>query len=122
MRLFTVATILVISFAASAAAQTVITGPGTYNRVGGTIYGPNGQTQSQIGSTTYLNNGGNTTTYNRIGGTTYGSNGTTYNNVGGTTYGSNGTTSNTIGNTTYINGPNGQHTTCQHIGSATYCN
>ena len=119
MRLAIFAGVLIAASSMSASAQTVITGPGTYNQVGGTTYGPNGSTQQQVGGTTYMNSG---TTYNQIGNTTYGSNGTTFNQVGNTTYGSNGTTSNTVGNTTYINGPNGQSRTCQHVGISTYCN
>jgi hypothetical protein len=123
MRLAMFAAALIAASVMSANAQTVITKPGVYNNVGGTTFGPGGQTQQRIGGTLFHNDGnGNTTTYNKIGGTTFGSDGTTYNKVGGTTFGSNGTTSNTIGGTTFINGPNGKTTVCQTIGTSTFCN
>jgi hypothetical protein len=56
-------TLLCISLASVAAiAQT------SYNRIGNTTYGSNGQTYQQIGNTTYGSDG---TTASRIGNSTY---------------------------------------------------
>ena len=99
--------------ATAGAGGVYASGSGTYQRIGNTTYGPNGQTWQQIGNTTYGPNG----TYQRIGNTTFGPSGT-YQHIGNTTYGPNGQTWQRIGNTTY--GPGGQ--TIQRIGNTSYVN
>ena len=86
----------------------------TYQTIGSTVFGSNGNTYQNIGNTTFGSDG---TTYQSIGNTTFGSDGTTYQPIGNTTFGSDGTTSTTIGNTTF--GSNG--TTCNTIGETVFC-
>ncbi|HHK6005423.1 TPA: hypothetical protein ACQWGN_001451 [Neisseria subflava] len=59
----------------------------------------------------------NDTTYTQIGNTTYGNDGSSYTRIGNTTYGNDGSSYTTIGNTTY--GSDGS--SCTQIGSQIYC-
>jgi hypothetical protein len=114
-----------IGFVASAAtAQTVYTGPGTYQQIGPFTYGPSGSTQQQIGPYTYVTpkSGQPTVSYQQIGPYTYGSNGSSYQQIGQYGYGNDGTTTQQIGDFTYIHTPGGSTVTCQQIGMQTYCN
>lgn len=91
----------------------------TYQRIGNTTYSSTGQSYQQIGNQVYGSDG---TTYNRSGNATYTNDGRSYQHIGNQTYGSDGTTANRVGNSTYINSPSGHTTTCQRIGSQTFCN
>ena len=108
----------------AAVAQTVYTGPGTYQNIGPNTYGPDGSIQQHVGTMTYVTpgNGGPTQTYQHIGPNTYGSDGSTHQQIGQFGYGSDGTTTQTIGQFTYIHKPDGTTATCQQIGNQTYCN
>jgi hypothetical protein len=113
-----------LAAASAALAQTVYTGPGTYQQIGPFTYGPNGSQQQQIGSFTYVTPGSGRpqVSYQRIGPFTYGSNGSSYQQIGNFGYGSDGTSSQRIGNFTYVHTPDGRTVTCQQIGTQTYCN
>ena len=116
---------IAVSIASSAAfAQTVYTGPGTYQQIGPFTYGPNGSTQQKIGPFTYVTprTGQPPVSYQQIGPFTYGSNGSSSQQIGSFGYGSNGTTTQKIGNITYIHTPDGRTVACQQIGTQTYCN
>jgi hypothetical protein len=125
LKIFSASVALSLALSAfGTAAQTIYTGPGTYQRHGQFTYGPNGSTQQQIGQFTYVNpgNGVPARTYQQIGPFTYGSNGSSSQRIGQFQYGSDGTTIQQIGQFTYIHRPDGSTVTCQQIGAQTYCN
>lgn len=75
---------------------------GMYNKVGNSMFGPNGSISSHVGSSTYNSNG---TFGNRIGDTLHLSNGVTVNKIGDSFTCSNGKTYHKIRNTLF--GPDG---------------
>ena len=119
-----VAAAVALAGGSAAVAQTVYTGPGSYQQIGPFTYGPNGSTQQQIGQFKYVSPGYGQpqVSYQQIGPFTYGSNGSTYQQIGNFGYGNDGTTTQRIGNFTYIHTRDGRTVTCQQIGSQTYCN
>jgi hypothetical protein len=80
--LFITTAILIAALSGIASAQTIYTGPGTYQTYGNQTYSPSG-VQQTYGNQTYTPGG----TYQTYGNQTYGPNNSTFSTYGNTTYG-----------------------------------